>query len=127
MEPPAEGLRTTDYVANFEAFESFLTVFERESARAHKEQYVVPYLMSGFPGCTDDDMRDLASWLRARGWRPRQVQCFIPTPGTVAAAMFHAGTDAEGRPIPVARTDAERLRQRGLLLSAPRERPPRRR
>ncbi|MFH2006584.1 MAG: DUF3362 domain-containing protein, partial [bacterium] len=45
----------------------------------------------------------------------RQVQCFVPTPGTVATAMFHAGRDPQGRPIPVARTDAERLRQHRIL------------
>ncbi len=104
----------------FEAFERFLTIFERESRQAGKEQYIVPYLMSAFPGCTDDDMRDLARWLRARGWRPRQVQCFIPTPGTVAAAMFHAGIAPNGRRIPVARTDAERLRQHHILLPSSR-------
>jgi len=100
----------------FGQFERFLSVFERESRQAGKEQYVVPYLMSAFPGCTDADMRALARWLREHGWRPQQVQCFIPTPGTVATAMYHSGIDADGRSIPVARTDAERLRQHGILL-----------
>jgi uncharacterized radical SAM protein YgiQ len=100
----------------FEQFERFLTLFERESRAAGKEQYVIPYLMSAFPGCTDDDMRELARWLKARGWRPQQVQCFIPTPGTVATAMYHAGIDTQGAPIPVAKTDAERLRQHGILV-----------
>ena len=99
-----------------DTFERFLELFERESTRAGKEQYVVPYLMSAFPGCTDEHMRRLAAWLRKRGWRPRQVQCFIPTPGTVATAMYFAGVDHKKRPIPVARTDAERLRQHHILL-----------
>ncbi|MBN2309837.1 MAG: radical SAM protein, partial [Candidatus Hydrogenedentes bacterium] len=115
--------------APFSAFERFLTVFERESRRAGKEQYVVPYLLSALPGCTDDDMRALARWLKARGWKPQQVQCFIPTPGTVATAMYWAGIDTEGRPIPVARTDAERLRQHRILMPGtggkPGARPPR--
>ena len=101
--------------SSFASFEEFLTVFERESAAAGKEQYVVPYLMSAFPGCTDADMSALSRWLKARGWRPRQVQCFIPVPGTVVAAMYHAGIDPEGRPISVARTDAARLRQHRIL------------
>ena len=63
-----------------------------------------------------------AAWLKARGWKPKQVQCFIPLPGTAAAAMFHAGIDPSGKPIPVARTDAERLRQHGILLSPGRTR-----
>ena len=97
-------------------FERFLTAFADHSTAAGKEQYVVPYLLSAFPGCTDDDMRTLSRWLAARGWSPRQVQCFIPTPGTVATAMFFAGIDPEGRPVPVARTDAERLRQHRILI-----------
>ena len=97
-------------------FEKFLQEFRGYSSAAGKEQYVVPYLISGFPGCTDQDMRELADWLRRQGWSPRQVQCFIPTPGTVATAMFYAGIDPEGRPLPVARTDAERLRQHGILM-----------
>lgn len=100
----------------FKAFEEFLTVFQRLSRQAGKEQYVVPYLMSAFPGCTEADMRSLAAWLRRRGWRPQQVQCFIPTPGTVATAMYHAGIAPDGTPIHVARKDAERLRQHRILV-----------
>ncbi|MCX5795097.1 MAG: YgiQ family radical SAM protein [Elusimicrobia bacterium] len=99
----------------FKVFERFLSLFDQESRAAGKEQYVVPYLMSAFPGCTDGDMRALAGWLKARGWKPRQAQCFIPVPGTVATAMFYAGIDPEGRRISVARTDAERLRQHRIL------------
>lgn len=99
-----------------DTFKSFLESFERFSHEAHKEQYVIPYLMSAFPTCTDNDMHYLGDWLRARGWSPQQVQCFIPTPGTVATAMFAAGIDAEGKAITVARTDAERLRQHAILM-----------
>ncbi len=98
-----------------EVFERFLEEFRRHSEAAGKEQYVIPYLISAFPGCTDQDMRILADWLRGRGWTPRQVQCFIPTPGTVATAMYFTGLDPEGNPIHVARSDAERLRQHGIL------------
>jgi uncharacterized radical SAM protein YgiQ len=101
----------------FTLFERFLSSFERLSEEAGKEQYVVPYLISAFPGCSLDDMRALARWLRGRSWSPRQVQCFIPTPGTVATAMYHAGIDPSGRRIAVARTDAERLRQHGVLAA----------
>jgi uncharacterized radical SAM protein YgiQ len=100
-----------------EVFARFLSRFEERSAAAGKEQYVVPYLMSAFPGCTDEEMRELAAWLGRRGWRPRQVQCFVPTPGTVATAMYLTGRDTRGRAIPVARTDAERLRQHRILVA----------
>ena len=97
------------------AFEVFVERFESLSARAGKEQYLVPYLLSGFPGCTTRDMERLASWFKARGWRPRQVQAFLPTPGTVATAMFAGGVDEKGRPIHVARSDGERRRQHELF------------
>ncbi|WP_085097902.1 YgiQ family radical SAM protein [Desulfovibrio gilichinskyi] len=97
-------------------FESFLELFKAESSKAGKDQYVIPYLMSAFPGCTDADMRMLADWLKSKGWSPKQVQCFIPTPGTVAAAMYYTGTSPEGERIFVARTDAQRLKQHGILI-----------
>ncbi len=97
-------------------FERFLEAFAALSAGAGKEQYVIPYLISAYPGCTEEHMRRLAAWLARRNWRPQQVQCFVPTPGTVATAMFYAGADPEGNAIPVARSDAERLRQHYMLL-----------
>jgi uncharacterized radical SAM protein YgiQ len=114
----------------FRVFEQFLERFRELSREAGREQYVVPYLVSAFPGCTQRDMLDLRRWLDRRGWRPQQVQCFVPTPGTVATAMFLAGRDARGNPIHVARTDAERLRQHRALTAAwrtPASRPPSRR
>jgi uncharacterized radical SAM protein YgiQ len=99
------------------AFEQFLGIFQEESNTAGKRQFVVPYLISAFPGCTDRDMKELARWLADRNWQPQQVQCFIPLPGTVAAAMYFAGIDTQGRPIPVARSDAERSRQHHVLIT----------
>jgi uncharacterized radical SAM protein YgiQ len=105
-----------------QTFEEFLDLFEKECAAAGKPQFLIPYLISAFPGCTAEHMEQLARWLARRGWRPEQVQCFIPLPGTTAAAMYYAGTDASGNPIPVARTDAERLRLHHALLGD--QRPP---
>ena len=101
---------------SLDVFEVFLDSFVRQSRAAGREQYVVPYLMSGFPGCTDEDMRTLSRWLRQRHWNPQQTQCFIPTPGTVATAMFYCGRDETGEPIYVARTDAQRMRQHYILM-----------
>lgn len=102
-------------------FERFLEEFHRLSRRAHKEQYTVPYLMSAFPGCTEAHMRSLSGWLRAKRWSPRQVQCFIPTPGTVATAMFYAEAAPDGSPLYVAKTDRDRLRQHHLLFDTAQE------
>ena len=96
-------------------FEAFLSAFERYSKEHGKEQYVIPYLMSAFPGCTDKHMQQLGDWLAARNWSPRQVQCFIPTPGTVATAMYYAGCAPDGAPLYVARSDEERRRQHTIL------------
>ncbi|OLN28852.1 Fe-S OXIDOREDUCTASE [Desulfovibrio sp. DV] len=107
----------------FAVFERFLELFARESDRAGKEQYVVPYLMSAFPGCTVADMQEMAAWFTGRGWKPNQVQCFIPLPGTAAAAMYFAGIDLEGKPLHVADSDAERLRQHAVLSGERDKRP----
>ncbi|MDR2392033.1 MAG: YgiQ family radical SAM protein [Planctomycetota bacterium] len=94
----------------------FVGRFTRLSQQTGREQYIVPYLMSAFPGGGEAEMRELASWLGRRGWKPRQVQCFLPVPGTLATAMFFAGVDADGRPIEVARSDADRLRLHRILM-----------
>ena len=86
------------------------------SKKLNKEQYVIPYLISAFPGCSDGDMRALSGWLARQGWKPQQIQCFIPTPGTVATAMYYSRLDMDGKLIYVAQTDAERLRQHHILL-----------
>jgi uncharacterized radical SAM protein YgiQ len=99
-----------------EVFERFLARFEEVCQAEGKEQYVVPYLLSAFPGCTEADMAILSTWLRQKGWRPQQVQCFVPTPGTVATAMYYAGIDPQGRPIEVARGERERRRQHEMLI-----------
>lgn len=101
---------------SMDKFETFLQAFYGYCKKVHKEQYVIPYLLSAFPGCTDENMRELARWLRERNWKPQQVQCFIPTPGTVATAMFYCECDTKGNPIFVAKTDAQRLRQHGILM-----------
>ncbi len=97
-------------------FEIFLQAFQKHCQKVGREQYVVPYLMSAYPGCSNEDMKHLAAWLEERHWKPQQVQCFIPTPGTVATAMFYTGLDAQKEPIYVARTDAARLHQHRILM-----------
>lgn len=97
-------------------FEHFLEAFQQNCRQQNRQQFVIPYLMSAFPGCTDTHMRELSRWLAARHWTPQQVQCFIPTPGTVATAMYYCGIDPHGNQITVARSDAERLRQHRILM-----------
>jgi radical SAM superfamily enzyme YgiQ (UPF0313 family) len=108
--------------SGFDSFERFLKLFTQINRETGKEQYVVPYVMSAFPGCTLDDMHSLARWFRSQGWQPQQIQCFIPTPGTVATAMYYARCDTAGQPIHVARTDREREDQHAVLAPERRRR-----
>ena len=97
-------------------FEQFLEVFDKEAGAG---RFVIPYLISAFPGSDIPKMKALASWFQRRRWRPRQVQAFIPTPGTVATAMYYGGVDEKGRPLAVARSDRERLAQHSFLAPGP--------
>jgi uncharacterized radical SAM protein YgiQ len=99
-------------------FERFLEYFRRESLRLGRKQFIVPYLMSGHPGCTMADMADAALTLKRLGLKVEQVQDFTPTPGTLSTCMYHTGMDPyTGEPVYVARTDREKRLQKSLLLS----------
>jgi uncharacterized radical SAM protein YgiQ len=76
-----------------ESYERFQRMFECASSAAGKEQYDIPYFISGHPGSTLADMVELALWLKRNGRRPRQVQDFIPTPMAMATCMYHTGID----------------------------------
>jgi len=76
-----------------ESYERFAESFSCASEAAGKEQYLVPYFISGHPGSTLDDMISLALYLKAKGIRPRQVQDFIPTPMSMATCMHVTGID----------------------------------
>jgi len=99
------------------AYDQFKSLFDRFSKQAGKEQYLIPYFIAAHPGTTDEDMMNLALWLKRNGFRADQVQAFLPSPMAVATAMYHSGRN----PLrPVRRGDAERvatvkgLRQRRL-------------
>jgi uncharacterized radical SAM protein YgiQ len=76
-----------------ESYERFQQMFACASRDAGKEQYDIPYFISGHPGSTLSDMVDLALWCKRNGRRPRQVQDFIPTPMAMATCMYHTGID----------------------------------
>lgn len=100
-----------------EAYERFQEMFACESKNAGKEQYDIPYFISGHPGSTLEDMIDLALWLKQSGRRPRQVQDFIPTPMSVAACMYWTGIDPlKMEPVFVAKGLKEKRLQKALIL-----------
>ena len=71
----------------------FKEMFDRYSAEAGKEQYLIPYFIAAHPGTTDQDMLDLALWLKSNGFRADQVQAFLPSPMATATAMYHSGVN----------------------------------
>ena len=99
------------------SFEDFLRRFSDESARIGKRQQIVPYLISGHPGCRLSDMLELALILKKLGMKVEQVQDFTPTPGTLSTCMFYTAMDpGSGKDVYVARSDREKGLQKALLL-----------
>ena len=97
-------------------FEQFTEVFNAESAKAGKKQYLVPYFIASHPGSDLDAMIDLAVFLKRHGYRPDQVQDFIPAPFDVATAMYYTGMDPfTKKPVHVARQLRDRKLQRALM------------
>jgi radical SAM superfamily enzyme YgiQ (UPF0313 family) len=97
-------------------FEAFGREFARASAAAGKEQYLVPYFIASHPGSELSDMIELAVFLKRNGYRPRQVQDFIPSPMDVATTMYWTGLDPMTmKPVPTARKLQDRKMQRALL------------
>ena len=76
-----------------EVLQAFRARFDAVSRAVGKEQYLLPYLMSGHPGCTVGDMVELAEFLRDNHMYTEQVQDFTPTPMTVSTAMYYTGLD----------------------------------
>jgi uncharacterized radical SAM protein YgiQ len=67
----------------------FKELFDQYSKAAGKEQYLIPYFIAAHPGTTDEDMLELALWLKKNGFRADQVQAFLPSPMATATAMYH--------------------------------------
>jgi len=74
-----------------DAYDAFKRLFEKYSAEAGKEQYLIPYFIAAHPGTRDEDMVNLALWLKHNGFRADQVQAFYPSPMATATAMYHSG------------------------------------
>jgi uncharacterized radical SAM protein YgiQ len=74
-----------------DAYYRFKELFDKYSAAAGKEQYLIPYFIAAHPGTTDQDMLQLALWLKRNGFRADQVQTFLPSPMATATAMYHSG------------------------------------
>jgi radical SAM superfamily enzyme YgiQ (UPF0313 family) len=81
------------YKPSHDVYEKFKGLFDRYSAEAGKKQYLIPYLMAAHPGTKFEDMLELSLWLKRQGLFVDQVQTFLPSPMTLATAMYHTGKD----------------------------------
>ena len=73
------------------SYDKFKKMFEQFSEEAGKKQFLIPYFIAAHPGTTDEDMMNLAVWLKKNGFRADQVQTFYPSPMATATAMYHSG------------------------------------
>jgi hypothetical protein len=73
------------------SYDEFKAMFDKYSKEAGKKQYLIPYFIAAHPGSTDEDMLNLALWLKKNNFHLDQVQTFTPTPMAMATTMYHTG------------------------------------
>jgi uncharacterized radical SAM protein YgiQ len=95
------------------AYYKFKELFDRFSKEAGKEQYLIPYFIAAHPGTRDQDMLELAVWLKKNGFRADQVQAFLPSPMATATAMWHSGKNPLKR---VTRSSEEVIIPKGIKV-----------
>ncbi len=96
-------------------FEAFKEIFDEVNRKTGKRQFIVPYFISNFPGCTSENMEVVDKYLAKSSWSLQQVQDFIPLPMTMGSAMYCAEVAPDGSPIQVNKGLAERRGQREVL------------
>lgn len=102
--------------ADKSVYERFLRAYRQVNKQLGKEQYLVPYFMSGHPGCGLPEAIELAEFIRDMGYNPEQVQDFIPTPGSLSTCMYYTGINPlSGEKVYVPRSIKEKALQRALL------------
>ncbi len=103
-------------------FQEFVRRFKQASDDVGKKQLIVPYFQCAHPGCGPEDAIELALYMKKHGLQCRQVQTFMPTPGTISTAMYVSGADPYTKqPMHVARGHKERSRQRSMMFYWKRE------
>jgi uncharacterized radical SAM protein YgiQ len=104
-------------------YDRFKALFDEASAAAGKRQYLIPYFIAAHPGTRDEDMMNLALWLKRNGYRADQVQTFYPSPMASATAMYHTGLnplqglhrDARAERVDVVRGERRRRLHKAFL------------
>jgi len=104
-------------------YDRFKKLFEEASAAAGKKQYLIPYFIAAHPGTSDEDMMNLALWLKHNGFKADQVQTFYPSPMATATAMYHTGLnplkgihrDARSEKVDIVRGEKRRRLHKAFL------------
>ncbi len=104
-------------------YDRFKALFDTFSAEAGKKQFLIPYFIAAHPGTSDEDMMNLAIWLKKNGFRADQVQTFYPSPMATATAMYHTGLntlkgvhrDERGEAVDVVRGEKRRRLHKAFL------------
>ncbi len=76
---------------SIETYKKFVEKYREINREVGKEQYIIPYFISGHPGCTLKDAVQLAEYVRDMGYYVEQVQDFTPTPSTLSTCMYYTG------------------------------------
>ena len=71
------------------AYDRFKAMFDAAAKAAGKKYFLIPYFIAAHPGTTDEDMMNLALWLKRNSYRADQVQTFLPSPMALSTAMYH--------------------------------------
>ncbi len=112
----AEGVLDKMKKPSTASFLAFAERFAAASARAGKQQYLIPYFIASHPGSGVAEMIELALFLKAHGYRPQQVQDFIPAPMDIATCMYHTGLDPISmQPVDTVKKLRDRIVQRALM------------
>lgn len=102
-------------------YDRFKQLFEKFSAEAGKKQYLIPYFIAAHPGTRDEDMMNLAIWLKRNGFKADQVQTFYPSPMATATAMYHSGKNPlrkitrSSEPVDIVRGEKRRRLHKAFL------------
>jgi len=103
------------------SYDKFKQMFEQYSQEAGKEQYLIPYFIAAHPGTTDEDMMNLALWLKRNDFRTDQVQAFYPSPMATATTMYHTHKDPlhkvtrEGGDVEIVKSGKQRKLHKAFL------------
>ena len=101
----------------FALFYDFKKVFDKINAEENMREQLIPYFISSHPGCSEEDMAELAVITKRLNFHLEQVQDFTPTPMTVSTEMWYTGYDPYTlEPVFSAKTPKEKLAQRQFFF-----------